>query len=75
MGAGLHPKREREHGHGPSSVAVLPKAARFPGAALRELDTVWAAALRRVDGEAGVLQQLADGEAEIVHGLSNWLKG
>ena len=61
--------REREHGHGPSSVAVMPRVSGFSGAALRKLDPVWASALRRVDGEARVLQQLAEGEFEVAHGL------
>src|SRR5439155_9786469 len=63
-------QRQREHGHRPSSVAVLPRVARLPGAAPRQLNPVWAVALRRVDGEAGVLQQLAEREFQIVHG---WL--
>ena len=62
-------KREREHGHGPSSGAALPSVVRLSGAALRKLAPVWKAPLRRVDAEAGVLLQLAEGEPQVVHKL------
>src|SRR5213083_1763276 len=33
-------ERQRKHGHGPSSVAVLSRVARLPGAAPRQLNSV-----------------------------------
>src|SRR5439155_8397849 len=47
---------------------VLPNT----GPALRDLDSVWAAALRRVDGEAGILDELTKSVAKVVYICDFW---